>query len=80
MTYKGFVKGNVIVLEGDVRLPEGCEVEVAVPAEITRPKKGSKAALLEVAGTDIPEAWEEVERIVEEHDRLDREFERQQAP
>ena len=28
MTYKGTVKGGVIVLEGDARLPEGAAVEV----------------------------------------------------
>jgi hypothetical protein len=28
MTYKGVVKGNTIVLDQDVRLPEGARVEV----------------------------------------------------
>jgi hypothetical protein len=31
-TYKGVVKDNMIVLEGNVRLPEGAEVEVRVHA------------------------------------------------
>ena len=30
MTYKGHIKNGVAVLDGDVRLPEGAEVEVAL--------------------------------------------------
>lgn len=74
-SWKGVVQGNVVVLE-EVKLPEGMEVWVT-PVE--RPPKGSPKALLEVAGTDIPDAWEELERIVEEHDRMDREYERAKA-
>jgi hypothetical protein len=31
MTYKGVVKGGVVVLDGDVRLPDGATVQVALP-------------------------------------------------
>ena len=33
MTYRGKVKGGVVVLEGDVKLPDGATVEVSLPEE-----------------------------------------------
>jgi len=33
MTYKGKVKGGVVVLDGNVRLPDGITVEVDLPEQ-----------------------------------------------
>jgi hypothetical protein len=75
MVYKGVVKGKVVVLEEGVTLPEDTQVEV-VPLQAPRP--GSPAALLEVWGSDVPEAvWDTVEKAIEALDRTDREHMRQ---
>ena len=77
MGYRGIVKGQVIVLEEDVTLQEGMLVEV-IP--LTQLPRGGPAALLEVWHSDVPdEGWDAVERAVEELDRADREYEREQA-
>jgi hypothetical protein len=71
MAYKGVVKGNVVMLEEGMTLPEGLQVEV-VPMQA--PRSGSPAALLEVWGSDVPDAaWDAVEQAIEEIDRTDRE-------
>lgn len=33
MTYKGRVKGGVVILDEDVKLPDGAAVEVSLPAQ-----------------------------------------------
>ena len=74
MAYRGVVKGNVVVLEEGITLPEGIQVEVT---PITELPKGSPAALLEVWGSDVPDdGWDAVEKVVEELDLADREYER----
>lgn len=74
MAYRGVVKGNVVVLEEGITLPEGIQVEV-IP--ITELPKGSPAALLEVWGSDVPDdGWDAVEKAVEELDLADRKYER----
>jgi hypothetical protein len=71
MGYRGTVKGNVVVLEEGVTLPEGLQVDV-VPVEESR--KGSPAALLEVWGSDVhDDIWDAVDMAIEELDRTDRE-------
>ena len=71
MGYRGTVKGNVVVLEEGVMLPEGLQVDI-VPVE--EPQPGSPAALLEVWGSDVPDdAWDAVEKALEELDRTDKE-------
>jgi hypothetical protein len=76
MVYKGIVKGKVVVLEEGMTLPEDTQVEV-VPVQAPQP--GSPAALLEVWGSDVPEAvWDEVEKVIEALDRTDREHMRQE--
>jgi hypothetical protein len=76
MVYKGIVKGKVVVLEEGVTLPEDTQVEV-VPVQVPRP--GSPAALLEVWGSDVPDAvWDTVEMAIEALDRSDRERMRQE--
>jgi len=68
------VKANVVLLEDGIRLPDGTEVEVTLVGE---PLQGSPGALLQVWGSDVPEAgWDAVEKAVEELDRADREYER----
>ena len=76
MGYKGTVKGNVVVLEAGVTLPEGLQVDI-VP--VKAPQPGSPAALLEVWGADdVPDdAWEAVEQALEDLDRTDKEHARQ---
>ena len=75
MVYKGVVKGKVVVLEEGMTLPEGTQVEV-VPVQAPRP--GSPAALLEVWGSDVPDAvWDTVEMAIEALDRTGREHMRQ---
>jgi hypothetical protein len=75
MVYKGIVKGKVVVLEEGMSLPEDTQVEV-VPVQAPRP--GSPAALLEVWGSDVPDAiWDVVEKAIEALDRSDREHMRQ---
>ena len=76
MRYKGTVKGNVVVLEEGVRLPEGLQVDI-VP--VKEPQPGSPSALLEVWGSDdVPgDAWDAVEKALEELDRTDKEKARQ---
>jgi hypothetical protein len=76
MVYKGIVKGKVVVLEEGMMLPEGTQVEV-VPVRAPRP--GSPAALLEVWGSDVPDAiWETVAKAIEAWDGADREHMRQE--
>jgi hypothetical protein len=76
MVYKGIVKGKVVVLEEGITLPEDTPVEV-VPVQAPRP--GSPAALLEVWGSDVPDAvWDTVEKAIEALDRSDREHMRQE--
>ena len=76
MVYKGIVKGKVVVLEEGMTLPEDTQVEV-VPVQAPRP--GSPAALLEVWGSDVPDAvWDTVEKAIEALDRTDREHMRQE--
>jgi hypothetical protein len=71
MGYRGTVKGNVVVLEEGVMLPAGLQVDI-VPVE--QPQPGSPAALLEVWGSDVPDdAWDAVEKALEELDRTDKE-------
>jgi len=75
--YRGIVKGQVIVLEEGVTLQGGMLVEV-IP--ITRLPRVGPAALLEVWNSDVPdESWDAVEKAVEELDRADREYEKEQA-
>jgi hypothetical protein len=75
MVYKGIVKGNVVVLKEGMTLPEDTQVEV-VPVQAPRP--GSPAALLEVWGSDVPDAvWDTVEKAIEALDCTDREHMRQ---
>jgi len=76
MAYKGIVKGKVVVLEEGMTLPEDTQVEV-VPVQAPRP--GSPAALLEVWGSDVPDAvWDTVEKAIDELDCTDREHMRQE--
>jgi len=76
MVYKGIVKGKVVVLEKGMSLPEDTQVEV-VPVQAPRP--GSPAALLDVWGSDVPDAvWDTVEKAIEALDRTDREHMRQE--
>ena len=75
MVYKGIVKGKVVVLDEGMTLPEGTQVEV-VPVQA--PRLGSPAALLEVWGSDVPDAvWDTLEKAIEALDRADREHMRQ---
>jgi hypothetical protein len=76
MVYKGIIKGKVVVLEEGMTLPEGTQVEV-VPVQAPRP--GSPAALLEVWGSDVPDAvWDTVEKAIAALDCTDREHMRQE--
>jgi|GEM_PF-5430124 len=76
MVYKGIVKGKVVVLEEGMTLPEDTQVEV-VPVQAPRP--GSPATLLEVWGSDVPDAiWDTVEKAIDELDCTDREHMRQE--
>ena len=72
MGYRGTVKGNIVVLEEGVLLPDGLQVNI-VPVDEPRP--GSPAALLEVWGSDeVPDdAWDTVEETLAELDRTDKE-------
>lgn len=71
MGYRGVVKGNLIVLEEGIKLPEGTQVEVT---PVGGPEKGSPGAMLEVWGSDVPyEIWDVVEKAVDEIDHADRE-------
>ena len=71
MGYRGTVKGNVVILDEGVMLPEGLQVDI-VP--VKEPQPGSPAALLEVWGSDdVPDdAWDAVEQALEELDRTDK--------
>jgi len=72
MTYKGKVSGKVISLPEGVEIPEGTEVTVVVKG---RREKGVSALLNLPKPEDVPERlWEEMERTVEELDRLDKEM------
>jgi hypothetical protein len=74
MVSRGIVKGNVVVLEEGHTLSEGTQVEVVPMHESWR---GSPAALLQVWGSDAPDAiWEVVEKAIEALDRTDREYTR----
>jgi hypothetical protein len=76
MGYRGTVKGNVVILDEGVMLPEGLQVDI-VP--VKEPQPGSPSALLEVWGSDdVPDdAWVAVEEALEELDRTDKEQARQ---
>jgi hypothetical protein len=76
MVYKGIVKGKVVVLDEGMTLPEGTQVEVVA---IQTPRPGSPAALLEVWGSDVPDAvWDTVEKAIEALDYTDRKHMRQE--
>jgi hypothetical protein len=49
MTYRGHIKGGVVVLDAQVDLPDGTEVEVQAVSPPITPTVWQK--LLEVAGT-----------------------------
>jgi hypothetical protein len=69
------VKGNVVVLEEGVTLPEGLKVDII---SVDEPRPGSPAALLEVWGSDVPDdVWGAVEKAVADLDRTDKERTRQ---
>ena len=76
MGYRGTVKGNVVILDEGVSLPEGLQVDI-VP--VKEPQPGSPAALLEVWGSDdVPDdVWDAVEKALEELDHTDKEQARQ---
>jgi hypothetical protein len=77
MGYRGIVKNHVIVLDESIALQEGTLVEVTLVKELP---SGSPGTLLEVWGSDVPnEAWDAVEKAVEELDRADREYERRKT-
>ena len=70
MVYRGVVKGHVIVLEAGAAIPEGLPVDVRPVDEL---QLGNPAALLDVWGSDVPEAvWDAVERAVEQLDHTDK--------
>ena len=46
MTYRGRIKGGVVVLEGDTGLPEGTEVRVEPVVDAGSPVKPSTASPL----------------------------------
>ena len=74
MSYRGVVKGDCVVFEHGIKLPEGTPVDVT---PIAVRVKGTPSALLEVWGSDVPdEAWDAVETAVAELDHADREYER----
>ena len=66
MTYRGTVQNGVILVEGNVRLPEGAEVQIELPdgaepepASAGEPTIGEKLAALgrwaETQPSDLPE-------------------------
>ena len=77
MSHRGVVRGNIVLLEEGVTLPDGTQVEVT---PVTERPKGSPAALLEVWGSDVPDdGWDAVEKAIEELDFADREYERKRG-
>ena len=65
----------MVVLDEGMTLPEGTQVEVVL---VQAPRPDSPAALLEVWGSDAPDAvWDTVEMAIEALDRTDREHMRQ---
>ena len=70
------MKNHVVVLDEGITLQEGTLVEVTLVEEMP---KGSPGALLEVWGSDVSdEAWDALEKAVEELDRADREYKRKE--
>ena len=55
MTYRGVFKSGVVVLEGDVNLPDGTAVDVVMPESAPIPGQEQQPTvwdqLLEIAGT-----------------------------
>lgn len=64
---KGIVKGKVVVLEEELPVPDGTEVEVHIPEEAL-PRKGSPQALLQLRGLLTPEEAEEILKAIKETD------------
>ncbi len=66
MTYIGHVQNKVIVLDGDVRLPEGAEVRVepVLPIDQT----AARCSLLEVLGDLVGSVPDLPEDLAENHD------------
>lgn len=74
MVVRGHVKNGVVVLDGDVRLPEGEEVTVVAPAqpplqtkdEVSEERRKAALDLIGMWKTDNPPSDEEVEQIIDE--------------
>ena len=74
MIIRGRIKNGVVVLDGDVRLPEGEEVTVVASAQsppqtryqVSEERRNAILGLIGIWKTDNPPSDEEVERIIDE--------------
>src|SRR6266568_9420237 len=72
MSYKGYIRGNVVLLAKPLPVPDGTEVEILVPVEANpRSKKGRKkpSVAMETFGL-IPVDPATVRKVLEESKRV----------
>lgn len=74
MVVRGHVQNGVVVLDGDVRIPEGQIVTVLTPTvpeqsglyPVSKERREAALALIGIWKMENPPSDEEVERIIEE--------------
>jgi hypothetical protein len=67
MRYKGYTKGNVVILQEPLQVPDGTEVEIALPQNTGKRRTGRKKSRV-VSGTFglIPADVATVRAVLEE--------------
>ena len=67
MSYKGYVKGNVVILKEPLAVPDGTEVEVLIPpAKNARRQGGGKSSVTQATFGIIPADPAVVHAVLEE--------------
>ena len=67
MEYFGHMKGGIVVLEGDAKLPDGTRVRVSpLPSAPRRQRTSTFARASGLLATDTPPTDQEVKQILEE--------------
>ena len=67
MSYKGYVKGNVVILKESLAVPDGTEVEIVIPPAKTGRRQGrGKSSVAQATFGIIPSDPAVVQAVLEE--------------
>jgi hypothetical protein len=67
MSYKGYVKGNVVILKEPLAVPDGTEVEIVIPPAKTGRRQGrGKSSVAQATFGSIPSDPAVVHAVLEE--------------